>query len=321
MAKFSPHDLLVQLDYSGSTFTKGLPPNDVLEKPAFARIFSEVLRTGSIVQSDPIIEDRTALDQCYRNGWLHTDKVSNTRCSEEVVYVLPSPLHRWFVEWKLFNSVPTTPLCLSSIFELAVKVISGFSPSLLSAERRIGPGCIQRPLEAQYQDEFYRSCHACSDGLLRTFPEFGTTKGRADFYIPSMQWGVELVREGDRLEQHSGRFSQSGSYASTLLLSDYIILDFRNTPPEHPHPSKCTICPSIYFPFFQANLTHGHSKIVPRCILQRLSGGSYSGLLPTTCPWRNEAFGPRVILSICIFRRVTIEPIPSFSRILPYSCT
>jgi hypothetical protein len=111
---------------------------------------------------------------------------------------------------------------------------------------------IQQPPEAQYQDEFYRSCHAYSDGLLRTFPEFGTTKGRADFYIPSMQWGVELVREGDRLEQHSGRFSRSGSYASTLLLSDYIILDFRNTRPEHPHPSKCNYLPINLFPLFSS---------------------------------------------------------------------
>jgi hypothetical protein len=293
MAKFSPHDLLIQLEYSGSAFTKGLPPNDVIEKPAFARIFSEVLRTGSIVQPDPIVEDPTALDQCYRNGWLHVDKVSNTRRSEEIVYVLPSPLHRWFMEWKLFNSVPTTPPGSNSILELAVKVISGFSPSLLSAERRIGPGCIQRPLEAKYHDEFYRSCQEYSNGLLRTFSEFGTTKGRADFYIPSMQWGVELLREGDRLEQHSGRFSQSGSYASTLLLSDYIILDFRNTWPEHPHPSKCTICLSIHFSFFELTLhtgipnfyhtvfSEGYQEVVILdCFLQPVPGGEMRLLDP-----------------------------------------
>lgn len=37
--------------------------------------------------------------------------------------------------------------------------------------------------------------------------------------------GVELLRNGVRLSQHAGRFSQTGSYATSLSLSDYIILD------------------------------------------------------------------------------------------------
>jgi len=53
--------------------------------------------------------------------------------------------------------------------------------------------------EAQYQDEFYRCCHTHSNGSLVTFPEFGTAKGRVDFYIPAKQWGVELLRDGDQL--------------------------------------------------------------------------------------------------------------------------
>jgi hypothetical protein len=68
---------------------------------------------------------------------------SNT--SEEPVYMLPSQLHRWFL---LFNSAPTE-LHSASILEFAVEVIARFSPRLLSTERRIGPGSIQRPPEAQ----------------------------------------------------------------------------------------------------------------------------------------------------------------------------
>jgi len=45
---------------------------------------------------------------------------------------------------------------------------------------------------------------------------------------------VELLRDGDGLAQHSGRFSQSGSYA-TLPLDDYIILDCRTTRPMRKH--------------------------------------------------------------------------------------
>jgi len=59
-------------------------------------------------------------------------------------------------------------------------------------------------------------------------------KGRVDFYIPDQAWGLELLHDGDKLAQHSGRFSQSESYA-TLPLDDYIILDCRTTHPMQAH--------------------------------------------------------------------------------------
>jgi len=148
----------------------------------------------------------------------------------------PSPLHRWYVEWKLQDTLPAIPFNVVDILELIIGVIAKFSPRKLSTERRIGPGCIQRLPEAQYQDEFYRCCHNYSKGSLLTFPEYGTAKGRVDFYIPTKQWGVELLRDGDRLAQQSGRFSSTGSYATTLPLSDYIILDCRITNPTVAHP-------------------------------------------------------------------------------------
>jgi hypothetical protein len=92
--------------------------------------------------------------------------------------------------------------------------------------------------EAHYQDEFYMNCHICSKGSILSFPGCGTLKGRVDFYIPVKEWGVELLREGDRLAQHSGRFSCKGTYKKDLSLSDYVILDCRQTHPQIPHPRK-----------------------------------------------------------------------------------
>jgi hypothetical protein len=306
---------LVRFETLANIFKRGVPLNQDLRDHAIARIFSNVLRKGSVVESEFAIgEDATALGQCFRNGWLHADKLRNIHYGKETVYIFPSPLHRWFVEWKLWDSVPTIPFESNSILQLALEVIARFSPRLLATERIIGPGCIQRPPEAQYQDEFYRCCHAYSNGSLITFPEYGTAKGRADFYIPSRQWGVELLREGDRLEQHSGRFSRSGSYETTLPVSDYIILDCRNTWPKHPHPSMCINCPTIHFPFFQANCILRHSKIVPRCIQQWVQGRIHSGPLAATCSWwRTEVFSRRVIL--IWFHRFSIEPTPTFSTI------
>jgi hypothetical protein len=118
-------------------------------------------------------------------------------------------------------------------------------PCVLLTERRIDPSfaqCLPEATEAQYQDEFYRCCYIHSNGSLVTFPEFTTSEGRVDFYIPTKQWGAELLRDGDRLAQHSGRFSlQTGSYGTTLSLSDYIILDCCTTFPRVTH-----LCKFIY---------------------------------------------------------------------------
>ena len=77
---------------------------------------------------------------------------------------------------------------------------------------------------------------------------------------------VELLCNGDQLEQHSGRVSQSESNGSGILASDYIILDFRKTRPNKlSHPNMCIVYPVIHISFFfGANLTHRHSKIAPR---------------------------------------------------------
>jgi hypothetical protein len=143
-----------------------------------------------------------------------------------------------FVEWKLQLLVPPKPIESNSILHFVLDVITRFSPDLLSAERRISAGCIQRLPEAQYRDEFYRCCH----GSLITLPEYGSAQGRVDFYIPSKDWGVELLRDGNQLGEHWGRFSsESGSYGTTMSLSDFIILDCRNTRPMCKHPSMCII--------------------------------------------------------------------------------
>ncbi len=157
LAEVRPRDLLVRLGTTTAKFRSGIPPNEELRKVAIARVFSHVLRMGSVVQSDFTTgEDAAALQQCFHSGWLHAEKLSDVHDNEEIVYVFASQLHRWFVEWELFYPVATTPLdsvftspfkSNSSILELALEVIAGFSPRLLAAEPRIGPGCLQRPRE------------------------------------------------------------------------------------------------------------------------------------------------------------------------------
>jgi hypothetical protein len=179
-------------------------------------------------------DNRNALHLCFSKGWLHTDYIDN-----EIKYFFPSSLHRWYIEWKLCGILDTS-FRADNILDFVIDVISKFSPGMLSTTRRVSAaGHVQRPLEAQYQDEFYRCCHTHYNGSLVTFLEFSTAKGRVDFYIPAKHWGVELLRDGDQLAQHSGRFSsQTGSYGTPLSLTDYIILDCRTTQPRVHHPSR-----------------------------------------------------------------------------------
>jgi hypothetical protein len=169
------------------------------------------------------------------------DKLGEIGQPNEFGYVFSSSLHHWYVGRKLLDTIPTISFNTANILELVVNIIRAFSPRALSTEQRIDPGCIQRPPEAQYQDEFFRCCHSFSKGSLVTFPEFGTKQGRVDFYIPTKQWGVELLRNGDRLAQHSGRFSQTESYGTSLIVSDYIILDCRTTYAMKSHPREIFI--------------------------------------------------------------------------------
>lgn len=86
-------------------------------------------------------------------------------------------------------------------------------------------------------NEFYRCAHLHSEGSLFTFPEFGSAKGRADFFVNSKKWTVELLRGGDRIEGHFTRFAPDGKYYEVLNAADYIILDFQMTTLKQPQSS------------------------------------------------------------------------------------
>ena len=232
MQRVSPRALLELLN-SGSVFARGLPPTQKLQDPNFAAVFEAVLCAGVVTEDDfTQASAKDAILQCFRGGWLHTDKINEM---DNFGYCFPSSLHRWYVEGKLCGTTPSTPFNTTNLLDFAVTVIRMFSPQVLATGRKIGPGFIQRPPEAQYQDEFYRCSHRYSKGSLITFPEYGTKSGRVDFYIPSKEWGIELLRDGNQLERHSIRFFPTGTYGGTISLSDHIILDFRATSPKKRH--------------------------------------------------------------------------------------
>jgi hypothetical protein len=99
--KVNLHAFLKRFESAAAGIFGREPPSDGdLKAPAVARVFSSVLRTGSVADIDFTSEDDTStLQQCFRNGWLHTDKFLD----DGIKYFFPSSLHRWYVEWKLWD--------------------------------------------------------------------------------------------------------------------------------------------------------------------------------------------------------------------------
>jgi len=216
---------------------RGLPDNrDLSPRPKVVALFRTMLRYGSI-EMDEKEEDET-VQWCHRHGWIYAESAPSSR----VRYLLPSPLHKACLSWKL---EPTSDMPrFNSLFELCSETISKFKPSQLRLPLRRVVSTSTDPPEAQYQDEFYRSLSATTFGNVRISPEYASGQGtrvagRIDF-IPIMKWGIEITQDGGHLSEHAARFANSGAYCAWLKstdMNDYILLDFRTKSLRDQHPS------------------------------------------------------------------------------------
>jgi hypothetical protein len=237
----NPTHILVNRLRDGA-FGRGLP----LEKELSADLnVAALFRT--LIQN-PFLEEgqvnQEAVDKCHRNGWIHAVQPNP---SSSTYYTFASPLHSTFISWILAptNDMPSYP----SVVDLCTAVISKFKPSQMHIpERRVGSsfGTVDALPEAQYQDEFYRSLFKATAGNVRISPEFASARGahvigRIDFFIPTARWGIEIIRDGHDLKQHSSCFEARGAYGAWLKsgdMADYILLDCRTKVPHKPHSSK-----------------------------------------------------------------------------------
>ncbi len=100
----------------------------------------------------------------------------------------------------------------------------------------MGPGARSRPVEAQYQDEFYRACYALLGNIYLSSEWTGNlVGGRVDFQLRPVGWAIECVRDGDKLKEHIARFQPGGRYDKWIQsreIQQYILLDFRTSMPR-----------------------------------------------------------------------------------------
>jgi hypothetical protein len=146
----------------------------------------------------------------------------------------------------LRNDAPPFPLNqFASVKDLAFAVIRRFScVSLVSAQRGLGAGLVAPPVEAQYQDEFYRACWEVLGNVYITSEWSGqSSAGRVDFQIKSVGW--ECLSDGNGLNEHIKIFQPpDGKYYRWVKsgeVQEYILLDFRQSKPQKARGTICLI--------------------------------------------------------------------------------
>ncbi|KAG8944553.1 hypothetical protein FRC03_002043 [Tulasnella sp. 419] len=255
LTRISPQSFLDSLK-SPSVFRRGLPLPIELHDRDLAYVLRETLSQRVVSKHDfPQPAHQNGLVKCFNRGWLHTEQISPD-IVDDFAYHFASPLHRWYVEAHL-GQISNTKIEENNLLDFVIHIIRRFSSINFTAPRVIGPSCIQRPTEAQFQDEFYRCCNIHTSGVP-LYSELGGSTGRVDFFFPSKQWGIELVRDSDRLENHCGRFSSSGTYAGLVKTNDYIILNFcteypKASPSEHFLDKLDTRCPDFNLSYHRAS--------------------------------------------------------------------
>ena len=215
---------------TSSAFPRGLPTIGNLQDTSIADVFRDVLLTGSIVVDESFDQPSKAvkypLRRCFEYGWLHNEVITPT----QVAYTFASPLHKRYVQCMLLGNLEEGTISENRIEDFIIAVIRRFTPS-----RTFGATTQSTP-ETRFQDEFYRACMSHTKGCVLSFPEFGTQRGRIDFFIPLKKWGIELLCNGDRND--GGEY---GQWIADQKMNDYRIVDFRTQRPRSGHKGEYSL--------------------------------------------------------------------------------
>jgi hypothetical protein len=254
--------LLRLLHTASGGFGRGLPEStSSFSSPIYLDLLRELANEGyfSVVDLDrawdmPIGKDRERAEEARRmkkTGLVYVSSPMGYQDSNEpVIMEVASPLHRsWFSSHlQCKKTLPPTVTDLDTTWK---QVLSYFSAAALRNPIRT-PVTRRNAsvVEAQYQQEFYRALYSLTGGACTVSPEYGgqassETGGRIDFFIESKGWGIELLRDGDRIAGHEKRFRKGGAYHPWLTagtMKKYVILDFRKTIPQKPS-SMCFLTP------------------------------------------------------------------------------
>lgn len=121
-----------------------------------------------------------------------------------------------------------------SLKDLFFEAICHFSPTALTSHKhklnRI-PGATQP--EAPYAYELYRCLYQVTRGKSIVHSEYSyTVAGRIDFFLKGRKWGIEVLKDGDRLSEHINRLDPENTCGSWSMVSERILLNFCTSYPK-----------------------------------------------------------------------------------------
>ncbi|EED14660.1 conserved hypothetical protein [Talaromyces stipitatus ATCC 10500] len=209
--------------------------------PRPRKLTSEAKNTLITIIEDGYILFDESVDSircCYENGWIQRAVLEDDAQQPNGVGVLPSRLHEKYVEYLIAKRPTTFPdEAFPTIESLCQKVLEHFSSKNLRhcLEGKLSTAAKLRPVEAQYQDEFYRAFNAVVGRGVPISSEWSREgDGRVDFWIPQKKWGIELLRDHNRVNEHCDRFKKGGRYYPWIeagMLEDWIVIDCATSPP------------------------------------------------------------------------------------------
>ncbi|CAA7269652.1 unnamed protein product [Cyclocybe aegerita] len=225
-----------------SQYSCALPSEEQPVQPEEVEAPHQLLDFGNL--SIPPADSRLpVLSQMCKKGWITIEKFdmgglcvqpSSPLFGSWISYFLQtrSTLPSRFLECDLFTFWKTVVdnISLSALRETPLPQVKS---------------CTATVIEDLWQKQFYRAACAVTNGAIQMSPEYRTPhdaarQGRIDFLVIKRGWGIEIIRDGNELEQHGSRFKPGGAYhpwISGNILQEYVMLDFRRTTPMKAHPS------------------------------------------------------------------------------------
>ncbi|PYH70284.1 ATP-binding protein [Aspergillus vadensis CBS 113365] len=226
------------------SFTKRIDLKDPVRE-----ILCEITEKGNINW-----EQRPGLEECYERGWIHRMHTGPEGNSDQYeIAVLPSRLHEKWLQYLISQDKRALPPRFTNLTQLCMEILHEFSSMNLkppTTDRRLSTAAQPRPVETQYQDEFYRAfCKVAGRGVPISTEWARTASGRADFFIPEKKWAVELVRNHDRIDDHVKRFQKGGQYFEWLqkkAVEDWIVINCATSVPNSDY-EECRLFHAVFF--------------------------------------------------------------------------
>lgn len=121
--------------------------------------------------------------------------------------------------------------CPKDLKTFLFDTFSVMNPKLLNNSSGVGKD--NRLLERTWQMEFYRAATQVLPNSVYISPDVGAkfeSNGFVDFYVDDgHNWAIELLRDGDKAQNHEDRFKQDGTYSKIVeKATDWVIVDIRN---------------------------------------------------------------------------------------------